>query len=304
MKVTRRHDGIDLNLLAAMHALLEERSVTRAARRLGVTQPAVSRSLGRLRAWFGDPILVRAGGGMRPTARAEALAGPLRRALAELDAVVASEVRFDARTAPRRFVVSAVDYAHAVVLAPLAARLEEEAPAVSLVLRQASDRDERDLADGSLDLLVGPRQTSAAGVVWSSLYEEAYTCLVWRRHPRRRLSLPAFAALDHVLVAPWDRPGSVVDAALAERGLARRVAVQASTFLLVPHLLVGTRRVATVPSRLAAVLERSYPLRRIEAPIAVAGFTVCAAWHEVHRGDPGHRWLRERVAEIARRARA
>jgi len=280
----------DLNLLIALNVLIEERNVTRAADRLGLTQSAASRMLGRLRATFDDPLFVRTSRGLSPTKRALDLAGPLREYLTGLETLLLEQADFDPATARRRFRVAAIDYVQVTLLAPL----------IDFEVRQPSAESERDLDAGVLDLLLMPQQRSGPGVVWTPLYHDDYMCLVWNQHPSRRLTLAGFAAMEHVLVAPRERAGGIVDTVLEKNGLSRRVAVQASTFLLVPYLLTGTTRIATVPERMATELLRVHPLKILKPPIEIPGFTMCQGWHEIHRNDPGHRWLREALLSAAK----
>ena len=290
----------DLNLLIALNILLEERNVTRAADRLVLTQSAASRMLARLRATLDDPLFVRTSRGLTPTQRALELAGPLREHLAGLEKLFLERTDFDAATTPRKFRIAAIDYVQVTLLAPLLKRLASSAPLIDFEIRQASVEAERDLDAGGLDLLIRPQQPSAPGVIWTPLYPERYTCLVWNKHPAQRLTLAGFAAMAHVLVAPRERPGGIVDEVLEQNKLSRRVAVQASTFLLVPYLLIGTQRIATVPERMAAELVRVHPLKTLKPPVEIPGFTMCQGWHEIHRNDPGHRWLRESLLQVAR----
>ena len=289
----------DLNLLTVLKVLLEERNVTRAADRLGLTQPAVSRMLGRLRATFEDALFVRTSRGLAPTARALEIAGPLRQNIDALERILLEGGRFDPARATRRFRIAAVDYAQVTLLAPLFRKLEKEAPQIDFELRQPKVDSERDLEAGTLDLLIMPRQPSGPGVVWTPLYEDGYTCIVWEKNPLRSLTPARFAALEHVLVAPRERAGGIVDEVLRAQGLTRRVAVQAPTFLLLPHLLVGTERIATVPIGMAKELAAMNPLRIVKPPLKIPRFTMCQGWHEIHRSDPGHRWLRESIAKQA-----
>lgn len=299
--MTLRHiREADLNLLLALDVLLAERSVTAAADRLGLTQSAVSRILGRLRSTFGDPLFVRTSRGLTPTQRALALAGPVREAVDNLERLLLEQPQFQAAQARRRFRVAAVDYAQVTILSRLWKRLAAEAPLVDLEVRQPSAESERDLESGALDLLLMPQQPSGAGVVWTPIVRDAYVCVVWKRHPCRRLTLQRFAEMDHVLVAPREREGGVVDEALAAKGLSRRVAVQVSTFLVAPYALVGSERIATVPARMADELLRLHPLRRLNPPLPIPGVVLCQGWHEIHRNDPGHRWLRQAVAAAAK----
>ena len=297
---TRNIRHTDLNLLIALNVILEERNVTRAADRLGLTQSAASRMLGRLRATFDDPLFVRTSRGLTPTKRALDIAGPLQQYLFGLEKLLGEGEVFDPGTAQRRFRIAAIDYVQATLLAPLVAKLQTQAPLIDFEIRQPSSDSERDLDAGVLDLLLMPQQPSAPGVIWTPLYRDGYTCVVWSRHRAHRLTLSAFAAMEHVLVAPRERAGGIVDAVLEKNGLSRRVAVQASTFLIVPYLLIGTTRIATVPERMACELVRAHPLKMLKPPVAIPGFTMCQAWHEIHRNDPGHRWLREELVRASR----
>lgn len=283
----------DLNLLIALDVMLEERNVTRSAERLGLTQSAASRMLGRLRNTFDDPLLVRTSRGLTPTRRALELAGPLREHLAGLEKVLLEGAEFDPRSASRRFCIAANDYVQAILLAPLVAKLQRQAPRVDFEIRQPTADSERELDAGVLDLLLTPQRRLGPSIVWTPLYREEYICLVAKDHPVKRLTLAHFAAMEHILVAPRERAGGIVDAVLKEHGLERRVAVQASTFLILPSLLIGTTRIATVPARMAECLARSYPLRTLQAPIEIPGFVISQGWHEIHRNDPSHRWLRD-----------
>jgi DNA-binding transcriptional LysR family regulator len=291
---------VDLNLLRVLDMLLEEENVTRAALRLELTQSAISRSLARLREVFGDELLLRTGRGMRPTARALELRPRLSAALADMERLVSGSSRFDPASARRRFRIAAVDYAHAVLLAPLLRALATEAPGLDWELLPSPRGGDRALETGDLDLSLEPRRPGGAGVVWSSILDERYTCLVWRGHPLRRLDRAQFAGLKHVMVAPWGRPGGPVDEALAATKARRRIGVQVPSFLLVPHVLVETERIATVPLRVAQLLAATHPVRLLEPPVRVPGFTLCLAWHEIHRHDPAHVWVRARLQRAAR----
>src|SRR5690349_20611905 len=175
---TRNIRQTDLNLLIALNVLLEERNVTRAADRLGLTQSAASRMLGRLRATFDDPLFVRTSRGLTPTKRALDIAVSLQEHLFGLEKLLAEGDIFDPRAARRRFRVAAIDYVQATLLAPLIAKLQAQAPPIDFEIRQPSSDSERDLDAGVLDLLLMPQQASAPGVVWTPLYHDGYTCLV------------------------------------------------------------------------------------------------------------------------------
>lgn len=291
--------SIDLNLLVTLDVLLTEGSVTVAARRLHLSQSAVSRALAKLREMFDDELFVRTGQGMRPTRRALELAAPLRRALTQLGAVLDSRERFDPTVATRSFEIAALDYTQLTLLAPWTTALPATAPNVDVVIRQLSIHSKRDLEAGDLDLYIAPRTRTVAGVVWTPLHDDDYTCVVWSENPVRRLTRKRFASMDHVLVAPRERPGGIVDRVLAEHALSRRVCVQVSNFASAPDLLIGTQRVATLPRRLAELFVARHPLRILEAPVPLPRTMLHLGWHEIHRDDPGHAWLRAQLLEQA-----
>ncbi len=296
----RALENIDLNLLLTLDALLTERAVSRAALRLSLTQSAVSRALSRLRAAFGDEILVRTGNTMRPTRLALELVAPLRRVLGEIESLFAAHGRFEPASARRRFTLAGVDYAQVVLFGPFARHCEKAAPGVELALCPLAADSASELETGSLDALLAPRGPSGAGVVWTPLFDDRYTALVARDHSLRKLTLQSYLDLQHVLVSPWGRAGGVVDEVLAALGQVRRVALQVPSFLLLPQVLLGTRRVAAVPERMAHALLERYPLRCLELPMPVPAFTMCIGWHEVHRNDPSHAWLRSEIGRLAR----
>jgi LysR family transcriptional regulator, transcriptional activator of nodD3 and syrA len=298
--------GLDLNLLVVLDALLAERHVTRAARRVGLTQPACSHALGRLRRALGDPLLVRGpGGAMVTTPRAEALAPGLRAALAELATAVAGPPSFDPATARRSVRIATSDYAELVVLPALIAALGRDAPGVDVwVVPLPTTRYAQlaMLASGAADLVIGPpRRDGPAGIYERRLFDERFRCVVRRGHPAggRRLTLARYCALSHVMVAPRGTAGSVVDDALAARGRRRRVAVAVPHFLVVPHLVAASDLVATLAGRVVDAYADTAGLVVMAPPIELPGFAIAMTWHERLHRDPAQRWLRDQVARAS-----
>jgi len=287
----------DLGLLVSLDALLAARSVTGAARRLGISQPALSAQLARLRDLFGDDLLVGNAHGMTPTPRAEALAGRLRELLQELGALVAEGAAFDPARSDRRFRIAATDLEHGLLLPGLLAALRREAPGIRLALvpLEPASLAER-MAQGAVDLAVSVERHLPECFPARRFGDDGFR-VVWRRdHPRlgQAIDLDAFCAEGHLLVST--RGGGfhgVVDDALGAIGRSRRVVASLPSFLLVSSALQGCDLVAVVPSRLAD-LERDR-LTSAELPVATDGFTLYLSWHPRHRNDPGHRWLRERL---------
>jgi DNA-binding transcriptional LysR family regulator len=296
--------SLDLNLLVALSALLEERHVTRAARALGMSQSAMSHALGRLRAALSDELLVRGPSGLVPTARAEALREPLREALSTLSDALDTPRPFEAATARRAFTVAASDYVQLVVLPRLVARLQAEAPGVDLwIVSPSPEEIATRLADGTLDLDIGvPRAEAAPGLHARRLFDERFVCVVREGHPRVRdtLTLEDYVDLPHAFVAPRGRKGGAVDSALAKRGLERRVAVAVPHFLVMPTVIASSDLIVTLASRVARSFAEHLPLRLFEPPIPLPSFSMQMTWHERAKSDPGHQWLRALLVDVTR----
>jgi DNA-binding transcriptional LysR family regulator len=286
--------------LLALHALLETRSVTAAAKRTGVTQSAMSHTLARLRTRLGDPLLVRSGRGLVPTARAEAMAPRLAAAVRELEAAMTATPAFDPATARRTFTLVTSDLVELAVLPGLVARLGREAPGVDLHVRPSGD-GEAAVRAGDVDLAVQPlrRDAATSGLRARTLFREEFACAVRRGHPlaEGELTVERFAAARHAFIAPRGTPGGVVDDLLASMGLARRTVLIVPSFLVVPHVVAATDLVVTLPARFAHTFAALLPLVVLPHPISPPGFTMSAIWHERMDGDPGHRWLRKVVSE-------
>lgn len=295
--------GIDLNLLTSLDVLLEERNVTRAARRLGVSQPAVSHNLRRLRELLGDPLLVRSPGGMQATPRAAELKPQVRALLDAAEAVLQAAPTFDPASAERAFVLAMADQAAAQLLPPLAERLATLAPRVQLLLRPPTTEVDRVLAEGGLDLAIGVFPSVSATVRTEPLWDETFACVVRRGSPGARgpFDLQRYLALDHVLVAPRGRPGGIVDDVLARDGLRRRVSVMVPHFLVAAAIVARTDLVWTAPASLARVAAQWHALTIRTPPLALPGFTNVMRWHVRLDRDPGLAWLRGQLREIAPR---
>ena len=302
---------LDLNLLRVIDALAAERNVTRAARRIGMSQPAFSHALRRLRDSLGDPLYVRVPRGMAPTARALELEPLVRDLLARAGALARTE-QFSPASCRRSFRIATTDYFEHIALPTLAARLAAAAPHAALVSRPtAASLPARELEEGAFDLAVaGFFGRLPAGFYQQRLFDESFVCVVRRDHPlvRRRLTLEQYTELPHVLIAPGGELRGPVDDRLAAAGLQRRVAVAVSSFLSAGWIAATSDLLLTAPRRLAAAFERSLPVRLVPPPVELPGFSVVQVWHERHHADPAHLWLRRLLAaacaESGRAARA
>jgi DNA-binding transcriptional LysR family regulator len=293
--------SVNLNLLVAFMALFEELSVTGAARRAGVTQPAMSNTLAQLRALFGDTLFLRHRTGLTATARAKELAEPIRQGLALLQSALMG-ASFEPATSQRRFVLAASDYVELVLLPALLRRLVKEAPHVRLQLRPWGLHEvPPELARGEVDLMLGFYDKLPPHHCEQKLFEDEYVCVVRKRHPKvkDRLTLTRYLELSHVLVsARSDSPGSV-DRALAALGKTRTIGARVSHFLTVPVLISQTDFVAALDRRVAEVFATPLALKLFPPPLELPKGTIGQVWHEQQHTDPAQRWLRQVVAEVA-----
>ena len=304
--MTRDHIyGIDLNLLLALHALLEEQNVTRAAARYGLTQSAMSRNLSRLRTLLDDPLLVRTRHGMRRTLRADALREPLRRLIADATTIVDQGAKFEPREAVRAFTLSSADYVEVVLASLLLEHLATRAPGIDIVTRRETRYAPEHLEGGEIDLALAPTTfIDGPGLRVQTLYEDRFVCVLRPDHPkRRRLSLDDYCAMQHALSAPHESPGSIVDDALSTLGRRRRVALTAPSFLVVGHVVAQTDLVATLPRRSAEFFRETLGLKILPVPLELPGFALGQFWHERRHGDPAHAWLREQIRIVLREGR-
>ncbi|ERK09099.1 MAG: LysR family transcriptional regulator [Pantoea sp.] len=292
--------NLDLNLLKALDALLDERSVTRAAERLSLTQPAVSGMLTRLRECFDDPLFTRAQRGIVPTLRALELATPVKNILAEVGELLKPR-EFDPATAEMTLNVAATDYALRAVVVPFMAALRQQAPGIRVaVLPVNNDLLPMQFERGAVDVALITPETTPPELHAKTLYAEDYVCLLRADHPLAQsgvLSLDEFCSQDHALVSYVG--GSfygVTDEALAALGRTRRVTLSVCSFLVLPEILRVSDLISVVPRRLAL---NTAGLKIVAPPLDIPGFTKSVAWHERTHRDPGHRWLRELLFSTA-----
>jgi DNA-binding transcriptional LysR family regulator len=293
----------DLNLLQALDVLLAERHVTRAAKKLGVTQSAASQRLRRLRDFFGDPLLVDGRPLMSLTPRALALSGPLRDALARLASALGAGEPFEPTTSTRRFVLIGNDLVEAAALPALMAHLGSSAPGVRVQMERSGPNVAERLGTGGADLAIVPAFQTSPSLRHRKLFRDHFVVL-WRRdHPaaKKPLSMDRYLALSHLLIAPQGAPGSVVDDHLAERGLSRRVQATVRHFAAAPFLVASSDLVATCPRSLATMARAALPrLAEKALPFEVPATDIALVWHDRVQQDPGHVWFRGVVESVAR----
>lgn len=295
--------GIDLNLLVAFDALMAERSVTRAGTRIGRTQPAMSAALSRLRALLGDELFVRGPSGLQPTPRAIDLAEPLGHALADIQRTLAFTQAFEPRSSALLFTLGLSEHPAFVLLPRLVARLREVAPAITLRIRSFTARDDAVamLDAGKADVAIGvPPTTKAGRILTCPLFEERFVCILRRGHPAatQPLDLPAFLALSHLLVSPEDERFGHVDAALAKRGLKRRLALTLPQMYAAPMLVARSDMVATLMAGVVSASGHLDNLAVVDPPLELDPARFVMSWHLRNDGHPAQRWLRETIASL------
>ena len=290
---------LDLNLLRVFDSVLHERGVTAAAARLGLTQPAVSNALARLRAQFGDPLFVRTAGGMDATPFARELAEPVRQALALLESALAHGPGFDAATSTRAFRFYMSDVGQVEFLPPIVERAQRAAPGVRL---EAVGLEVEDiaaaLAAGALDLAVGFLPGLGPPVLRQALFRDPYACLMRADHPAAAgMTKRRFLEASHALVS-YRGGHRVIEQALERAGVAPRIALRVPHFTVLPMVLERSDLVLTLPARVARVYEQRGNLVSRPVPIPIPPAEVAVHWHERFEADSGNRWLRALIVEL------
>lgn len=297
----------DLNLMPVFVTLMEERSVTRAAERLGITQPALSNALNRLRETLRDPLFIRERHGIRPTELALELAPVVAAALGRIDALVLGQQAFDPATAERLLTIAPNSYVEFVLVPAIVSRLRDAAPGMRLRLTPyGTDVTETGVMSGTTAMALGRFVEPPDNLVVQHLMDEGLACVVRADHPEigTTLTRAQYERMRHVNVLPPGRLRFGLFKALEQRGLRREVAVSVTHFLAVPEIVAVTDYCATLPRQICRRLAADPRLKVLPAPVDLGTFPVEMAWHVRYRNDPAHRWLRGLVAEVAREAAA
>lgn len=292
----------DLNLLPVFMALMEERSVTRAAARLGITQPALSNTLNRLRDTLHDPLFIRERYGIKPTQFAEEIAPVIRETLTRLDGVIMGRQHFDATTSTRQFNIAPNSYVEIVLIPQLVARLRELAPAIKVALTPfGTDLAETGVVSGTTDMALGRMVDPPDNLIVQHVMDDGLACVVRADHPlvRDSLSRAQYEQLRHVNVLPPGRLRVGLFQALERQGLRRELAISVTHFLAVPEIIAVTDYCATLPRLICNHIAKDARLKVVPAPVDLGTFAVEMAWHVRYRNDPAHQWFRHLLIETA-----
>lgn len=293
----------DLNLLPIFLTLMDERNVTRAAERLGMTQPALSNALGRLRETLRDPLFIRERYGMKPTQMAEELAPVVRAALSSLDDAIGRQQEFDPALATRQFIIAPNSYVEYALMPSVVARLREMAPGIRLrLIPFGNDLIETGAVSGATEMVLGRMVDPPDNMVVQHIMDDGLACVVRKDHPDigDQLSQEQYEGMKHVNVLPPGRLRAGLFQALQHRGVRREVAVSVTHFLAVPEMIAVSDYCATLPRLICRRLARDERLKILAAPVDLGVFPVELAWHVRYRNDPAHRWLRSLIADVAK----
>ncbi|GAB2491228.1 LysR family transcriptional regulator [Comamonas humi] len=297
-----RFDKLDLNLLVVLDALLTTRSVTRTAERVFLSQPATSLSLKRLREYFKDELLQPIGKSFVLTPLAAELAKPVHDVLLQVQAISRAQPTFDPARSQRRFVIDSSDYVISVLLSEMVRRAASAAPGMEFDLRARSPQSRELLQSGEIELLITPQFALVPGQPSELLFEDTFSCLVSPEYfgTKKKLTTEQYFEASHIGVEWGGGQRLTYDQQLISVGKrARKQDVIAPSFTLVPHLLVGTPRIATLPTRLAQQIAARFALRVVQCPVDIPPFAEHMQWHKYQERDPAIAWLRGLLLEIA-----
>ena len=290
---------IDLNLLKLFDALSKERSVTRAGHKLGLSQPAASRALARLRRVLNDQVVVRTSQGLELTLRAAALSDSVARLLEDARSIVAPPV-FEPSTVTGQFTIATTDHMTLLLMPTLLSKFGRLAPGLNLDISAPSGTNVDLVAQGDVDLAIGVYDDLPARFHHRSLYDEDLVCVVRRNHPvlEEQWSLERFVSLSHISVIITGYGTNSVDEALARQGLSRRIAVRLPHFLAAPMLVAESDMILSLPRRLAQRVAISTAVEMLEIPLDIEKFSPSMIWHERWHNDSAHKWLRQLIFEV------
>lgn len=293
-------NGLDFNLLKALNALIEERSVTRAAVKLSISQPAASLMLTRLREYFGDPLFIRGSRRMTPTNRALELAPLVSQILSDI-ASLSQPTHFDPASAKMDYLLAATDYALKATVLPFMSVLKKASPGIRLAVVPVNEETlSVQFERANIDLAVIKTSITPNELHSRHIYTERYVCMMRADHPvavSKALSLDTFCELEHVVVSALGNFSDEIDQLLAAEGRQRKVGLAVNSYTVLPDVLRLTDMIAVVPYRLTCAYDF---LVRFDLPLTLHGFDLTMSWHERAHRDPAHKWIRSLFLDVCR----
>lgn len=292
--------NIDLHALRVFEEVYKTGSLSRTADRLGVSQPAISISLAKLRHHFGDALFVRVGNTMKPTPQAEGMQERVRAAIAAFEGALSYRLNFDPAITQRTFGISMTDIGQIVLLPRLLNELAHSAPSANIEIVNITEKTPQLLEAGELDLAVGFVPELPAGFYQQALFNERFACLTRSDHPRIRdaPTLDQFEAESHVIVVTSGTGHLIVDRRMEALNIRRRVAVRIPNFLGLATVIGATDYICTLPRRAALIMARNSDVRAWDVPFDLPDYVVRQHWHERQLRDPGNRWLRDLMSKL------
>jgi DNA-binding transcriptional LysR family regulator len=296
---------LDFTMLMAFDLLMRELNVSRAARKLYVTQSAMSQILQRLRQQFDDPLLVKTPAGMQPTERALALVGPVRAILQDVEQILKSPAPFDPAMSHERFILAGSDYFEFLVLPRLIERVCNLAPQIEIhVQRPDTDSLEARLQNQEIDLVLGFQAMLKlpAHLRWVRLFDDTMVCVARRDHTavEDEITLEEYLQRNQLLISSCDLNAQIVERWLTKQGLERRIPVVVPNFLSAPFIVATTDLLLSLPRRIAEACIKLSPLKLVKVPFGLPAYDFVMAWHPLRDKDPAHQWLREQILEVSR----
>lgn len=293
--------SIDLNLLSVFQEVYRERQISAAARRLGLTQSAVSNALARLRRTFGDELFVRTAHGMQPTPLAQQMAEPIGAAMAQVALALSQRSRFEPATSSRRFTLAMTDVGEVYFMPVLIERCRTAAPNVEIASVRANGLTLKDdMETGRVDLAIGAFEDVSDALYHRALFRQRFVSMFRKDHPlaKDRVDLARFVAAPHLLVDAAQSPYDRINGLLEKAGVTAGARFRVPHFTAVPYIVSTSELVVTVPQKLAESAASPFGLKWIEPPLALPTLQTNVFWHRRFNHDPGNQWLRGLIADV------
>lgn len=290
---------LDLNLLVIFDALFQDKNVSKAAKRVGLSQSAMSNALARLRESLKDPLFTRTARGIVPTQRAAELEQPVREALHLLEQSLGESKAFDPAASDSVFELGTTDYIEFVFLPKLLKRLQKSAPAVRVEVHPLTEKSPlKALEEGKVEIAIGHFQETKSSLYKRELFTDPFVCAVKEKGAPPKMTLSVFAEKKHVIVSPWGGLTGLVDQVLGKTNKKRTVIASTPHFLMAPALVAETDYLVTLPKSFADSIAKNFDLKVFPHPLDLTPLSISLLWHERSHADAKHKWFREEIVQL------